>query len=111
MDLKEFVGKDVCVQLRETWLVTFATEEGTADVMRVNKDKRDPNDPGTPVGFPYIQAKVMDTGALRMNTTAGGIVDLHLNPEVIHSVSVAIKAAEVKRIEAPQPGQVQLITP
>lgn len=108
MDLTKFVGKDVCVQLRETWLVTFATEEGTADVMRVKKDKRDPNDPGAPVGFPYIQAKVTDTGALSINTTAGGVVELHLNPEVIHSVSVAVKAAEVKRVEPVQAGSIIL---
>lgn len=115
MDLKEYVGKTVLIQFRarEEWLVAFAPigeasdENGKApelpapEVMMINtEDGRK-----VPTAFPFINGKLVDdNGTLELETGNGGTIRVTLSPEVIHSVSAVVIAAEERRIETVSEG-------
>jgi hypothetical protein len=96
MDLKKFSGKNVCIQMKnaEAWLVTMAKAGEIAEVLMLEPGKRGPSDPGLPCAFPFVQGWVNEDGDVVMDTGRGGQVAVTFNPDVIHSVSIAIKSPE-----------------
>ena len=99
MDLKKFAGKNVCIQMKnaETWLVTVAKAGEIAEVLMLpNPNRLDKSAPeGIPCAFPFVQGYVNEAGDVVMDTGRGGQVAVTFNPDVIHSVSIAIKSPEM----------------
>jgi len=101
MDLKKYAGKQVHVQLKHGhhWYVVFAPpDSGPPSPMRVKGPDALPADPGEPVVIPFIVGEVSEEGALIIDTGQGGRVAVHVNPEIIHTVSVVVEHATVSRL-------------
>lgn len=117
MDLTKYVGKDVTIQLKQTWMVLTAPETDDAEkddsvpnhpeVVLVDKNhKRTPD--GGPCGVPFVYGRLVDAGpgygTVRMATDHGGEIEVVYNTEVIHSCAVTHtlgKKPVIQEVERP----------
>lgn len=98
IDLKKFAGKNVCMQFKagENWLVTVAKQNEQVEILMIHARSDVEGDPGKPCAFPFVQGFVNSEGVFELDTGHGGMVAVEFNPDIIHSVSVAIKSPDAK---------------
>lgn len=92
MDFKRYAGKEVWVQFKQAlpWIAVQPDKEGHVVVAaRMNEDSGEPE----AVPMPFVSAMVTEDGAaLLVGMAEGGVLELQLNEDVVHSVAATHKA-------------------
>lgn len=99
IDLKKFSGKHVYMQFKagQDWYVTVAKPNDQVEILMLARpDAEGGKGQPQPCAFPFVTGFVNSEGVFELDTGNGGMVAVEFNPDVIHSVSVAIKSPGAK---------------